>query len=491
MPTPRTTTRGDVRVSSTPGSTSTPAPLPTPSTGPSTGRSAPNPVGGAVRPVGGSVAQPGTTAPVEPNTAAPTPRDIYDRRPRATPGTRPSAPIDQRYKPTRTTVPADMKPSVLKPRAVDPSANRPAVSDRYPSRRPGDVVKPNASSTPNSVHKAPRTNPRSVPLAPRLAPRTSTPVRTGVGSGWYRGNLASGVSGRYYGGVRDPWGCYWDPYYSYGYGHHHGYTYGSYCGWPVHCGYGSFGCSLSLWWPWWYCSSLYWGIGYSDCWWDTWSSPGCVSSSYWWYPSSVYCPTYLYVPSRVVVEEPAPEPAPALLVAAPAAAPAPVDARTLSAVDLAKKYVELGDFYFKEGRYAEAGDAYARARSYAPDDASVHFVLADAAFATGDYHFAAFLIAEALRLDPSMASAETDKRLYYGDVKEFEAQMKSLDTYLVGKPYDAQAHLVRGYNLRFSGQPAAAVEAFRRVLEIAPDNTAAATFLAALAPAPVAAPTAR
>jgi tetratricopeptide (TPR) repeat protein len=148
---------------------------------------------------------------------------------------------------------------------------------------------------------------------------------------------------------------------------------------------------------------------------------------------------------------------------------------------LARKYVELGDYYFKAGRFAEAVDAYSKARSYAPDDASVHFVLADAVFATGDYHFAAFLIAEALRLDPALASAETDKRSFYGDPKVFDTQMEALDRYLDIKPYDAQAHLVRGYNLRFSDKKDAAIAAFRRVLEIA-EIHAAQVFLDALVP---------
>jgi tetratricopeptide (TPR) repeat protein len=231
-----------------------------------------------------------------------------------------------------------------------------------------------------------------------------------------------------------------------------------------------------------------------------------VSTGYWWYPETVYCPTYLTVPSTVVViddrEGPDGE-----LVSAPAPAPAggvvretivagggivgtarisdrPADATTEAmAIALAVKYVELGDFYFRADRFADAVEAYGKARSYAPDDASVHFVLADAAFANGDYHYAAFLIAEALRLDPSLAAADTDKRTFYTDAKVFDAQLLALDAYLEKKPYDAQAHLVRGYNLRFSAQPAAAQAAFRRVLEIAPDNRAAQTFLGAMAAA--------
>ena len=44
--------------------------------------------------------------------------------------------------------------------------------------------------------------------------------------------------------------------------------------------------------------------------------------------------------------------------------------------------------------------------------------------------------------------------------------MTALDGYLSRKPYDAHGHLVRGYNLRFSGDRDGAEAAFARVLEI-------------------------
>ena len=172
------------------------------------------------------------------------------------------------------------------------------------------------------------------------------------------------------------------------------------------------------------------------------------------------------------------------IVAGGAAMPAAVGARGLPADELAAKYVELGRFYFAAGRFTEAAEAYGRARTYAPDEAVLHFELADAAFAMGDYSSAAFLIAEAVRLDPKLVGATADKRDYYGDPKLFTEQMASLERYLHGKPYDAQAHLVYGYNLRFSGQPEAAIAAFRRVLEITPENRTALAFLAVLEPKP-------
>ena len=286
------------------------------------------------------------------------------------------------------------------------------------------------------------------------------------------------------------WNCWWDPcHYNWGYPH---------CGWNWYGGCGSFGWGFSWWYPWAWYGSCYWNSCYSGWWWHTYSYPSCVSSSYWWYPSTTYCPAYLYVPNTTVVagEEaavPADEPAAGEPIVAgggvSSAPPGDVKSTVVAPETLARKYVELGDYYFKAGRFAEAVDAYSKARSYAPDDASVHFVLADAVFATGDYHFAAFLIAEALRLDPGLASAETDKRTFYGNPKVFDEQMAGLDRYLDIKPYDAQAHLVRGYNLRFSDKKDAAIAAFRRVLEISPENRPAQVFLDALAPKPAETPT--
>jgi hypothetical protein len=56
--------------------------------------------------------------------------------------------------------------------------------------------------------------------------------------------------------------------------------------------------------------------------------------------------------------------------------------------------------------------------------------------------------------------------------------------YVEEKPYDAMAHLVLGYNLKFSGKPKDAAKAFQRVLEIDPASRAARLFLDALTAPP-------
>ena len=143
---------------------------------------------------------------------------------------------------------------------------------------------------------------------------------------------------------------------------------------------------------------------------------------------------------------------------------------------------EVRDFYFENDRFDAATEAYAKAREYAPEDASVHFVLADATFANGDYHYAAFLISEAVRLDPTIVTAKVDKRTFYSDPKLFETQLEALQAYCKAKPYDAWAQLVLGYNLRFSDRPTRSIAAFRRVMQLDADNPPANAFLRDLLP---------
>jgi len=505
-----------------------------------------------------SASVPGNSVRGAPSAGSPTTRELYERRsagraasPVAPPNVAPTnrAPIEPRYRSSRPVGQPTLGGTA--PRGAQPvergaAAGRAGLTPRYAAPTPGAIspvaanprssVRPTTGRvdptarlqprTPVTSPNAPRLQPRAgnPTLQPRITPRGVTPVLRNngfvAGGRFGAGGVTSGLIGQArFGRVWDPW-CNWGGWGGYGWGAGWGWgsywdpwcmsprwnggfvgnsiwwgaTWGNPWATPWHCGYGNFGFSWSLWAPWWCSQQHYWGLGYGTTWWNTWSAPAAVSGGFWWYPNSTYCPTYLYVPSTVVVEEsaaPEPEievePPPAARTEVVVAGSGPagrVVVREFAPGQLAGKYVELGDFYFSAGRFAEAADAYARARSYAPDDAAVHFVLADAAAATGDYDFAAQLIADGLRLDPGLASADADKRLFYGDIRLFEQQMAALAAHLEKHPLDAKAQLVRGYNLRFSAQPAAARQAFARVLELAPgaepSQRAARLFLDAM-----------
>lgn len=456
---------------------------------------------------------------IEPRREPARPPAIDDMAPRARPGA-----VDGRYRPSPEAARSEAKdPGLLRrtpptpaPRATPvvptpdrPRSIQPPATNRYVPREPAPAARP--APRPDPVRDAtprlarPGTPVATVrPAAPTLSlRRPATPAASASRS--FSGSLVARASGhyrpRYYSGShwqhcdRAIWYGYWDPFHCHtSWRHSHG--------WSIGIGCSVFSWRINLWHPFWYCRRAYWDWCYYDAFWCSWSRPYCVTTSYWWYPTTTYCPTYLYVPSTVVVYETAA--APATTATAPSATPAVVARSSVvdeargsptagvdeMSANLARKYVELGDFYFRADRFRDAAEAYGKARSYVPDDAGVHFVLADAVFADGDYPYAAFLVAEGLRLDPALATADADKRAFYGDAKTFDSQLLALERHLARHPDDAQAHFVHGYNLAFSRRPDAALRAFRRTLEIDPGHRAAATFAGALesasAPASVA-----
>lgn len=542
-----------------------PIPVRTPGNSPAPSRYQPSP--GAPTPRQGTRGDGRAPNATPPATRTPTPGNRYvpaparDNARTPTPGNRytPAPPRDNARAPTpglaprgdrspARTAPSDGSPRPSVARTRYDGSTRTAPADTVPTRttRGNTPVAPSAGQRRGAVSPTPTgpraptnsavANPRRADTSavPRLVPRSGAatlvtpranvrPVQSGQVAA-VRGGFGGGyghVVPRY-NGVFQGW---WDPWCA---GPWNGFGFRSrwpgglgFAGWNTWNTFGwnnwgwngcsSFGLGWSLWSPWWTIRSTWWDACYNTGWYFNTLHPLCAPTSFWWYPSTVYCPTYLTVPSTVLVVDrgdtvlPASDgsdlptssttssvPAPANVNVDTVVAGAPsqgsvrmveVPAGATSeemAQSLATKYTELGDFYFRANRFPDAAEAYGKARGYAPDDAPLHFVLADAAFASGDYHYAAFLIGEGLRIDPSLATANTDKRAFYGEPQTFAAQMRSLDGYLARKPYDAHGHLVRGYNLRFSGDRAGAEAAFARVLEIEPDNRPARTFLSAL-----------
>jgi len=222
---------------------------------------------------------------------------------------------------------------------------------------------------------------------------SARPAEPAPGSRW--GERSHGSS------VYDPWDSH----------HHHGH---------FHSGF-HFGFSFWWWSPWWW-------------WWDS-----------WWWPHVHYYPvsTAVYVPYYT----------PTYVDCAPSSRVVYVSSETPAAEEsLVEKQVRLGDLFFRGGRYDAAARAYRRALDLAPDRASLHFVLADALFATGDVAGAAAEIRLGAEKDPSLVTAEVDKREFYGKAGDFDRQVADLEKRVAGDPTDADAVLVLGYNYLFSGR---------------------------------------
>ena len=107
---------------------------------------------------------------------------------------------------------------------------------------------------------------------------------------------------------------------------------------------------------------------------------------------------------------------------------------------------------------------YTRAVEFQGDQGMLHLVLADALFATGDYHAAAASIRRALSQDPMLVKSPVDKHNFYAEPADFDVQLAQLELYFEEHPTDPDARLVLALNYLFGGRPLAAME----LLEKAP-----------------------
>ncbi len=430
-------------------------------------------------------------------------RDLYKRVPLPTPPPEENRAKQRRRYEDDIDRAAPVKPSPAPVRPVNPDPIAPPKAGVRPVT-PRPIAPPSTSPR----YRLPQPTPTPTPTPPsagRLAPRpggNAAPTPNNPNSNRESAPWTYGRSDRTFHG-KDPWGVNASGNRVYGYWNRFHYCPPSFCyGYvPTWCrwGYYSWPAYYSWYYPRYYdwtCNAWTWSSSYVF----HWDSHDVRRQRCWYWPTRVYAPTILYDYSSYGdsgVEDYGADyaPTPAVTVSAPhSSSPAVIElslprrSATPSPTTLAERHVELGDFYFTDGRYEDAAESYLRALAYVPEDASVHFALTDSLFALGDYHYASFMLTKAIELNPAMAKVVADKREFYGDPAAFETQMETLRRYLREKPYDAAAHLLLGYNLRMSGDQVGAKAAFERVLEIDKHNVTAQTFLTALSEAKDGAP---
>lgn len=123
----------------------------------------------------------------------------------------------------------------------------------------------------------------------------------------------------------------------------------------------------------------------------------------------------------------------------------------------AERYLGLGDRAFREGRYGDAVHFYAKAIEFAPEEGVLYLVLADALFATGDYHYGAYALRRALDYSPHLFDSQINKRSFYGNPEAFDRQLAVLERYVRDLPFDGDARLMLAVNYLFSGRAEDAV----------------------------------
>ncbi len=237
--------------------------------------------------------------------------------------------------------------------------------------------------------------------------------------------------------------------------------YGSYWGWN---------------WPWCWGLSWYnhgWGLSWNSCGYSPYAYGWTYPYSYaYWSPTPVYYTTVIQGGYRddgatVVYQEPVVEGEGVIAAPEEKAAPAPAAPRETSPevgqalTRGAAEYLALGDEAFRQGRYSDAVHHYARTVEYAPDDGVLYLLLADALFATGDYHYAAFALRRAIELEPALLDQVVDKHGFYGDPLEFDKQIALAEQYLNEHFLDEDARLVLAANYLFANRPAQCADLLR------------------------------
>lgn len=320
---------------------------------------------------------------------------------------------------------------------------------------PGNGAVSGGKGNPGGRGLDPQSNPKSkeVFVATKLAGR-AVDIATGAAVGSVGGVYGGGFRG----GldldddwVNDPWGC-------------GGWSQSSWC-WSS--------CGWNAWWSF----PCYWSW-YYPCWW-------WYSRPYYYYDYCAYQPiaTVVYAePSVVYVQSDSAgyvsEPTGEAVASAPVGRIAPPASEASPLSIAAQRYLELGDRAFREGRYTDAVQFYAKAVEFAPDQGALYLVLSDALFAAGDYHYGAYAVRRALELDPALVESQVDKHGFYADPGQFDQQLATLEGYLGDHPSDRDARLVLAMNYLFGGRASDAVRTLVSPAAMVGEDVAAQKILA-------------
>ena len=119
-------------------------------------------------------------------------------------------------------------------------------------------------------------------------------------------------------------------------------------------------------------------------------------------------------------------------------------------------------------------------RAADPASPRLHFLLAQARTARGDYAGAVAAIRDGMRRAPDWPAQKFDPRALYGpDAARFDAHLAELQRACALDPADPTVGFLLGYHLWFLGEKAEAVKLFRRAAKQVKDGVVIERFLVA------------
>jgi tetratricopeptide (TPR) repeat protein len=167
--------------------------------------------------------------------------------------------------------------------------------------------------------------------------------------------------------------------------------------------------------------------------------------------------------------------------AADAAGPAAVASQDTPEATEATRLFDEGLAQFKSGDYPGALVKFNAALQSLPGDPVVHEVRALTLFALGEYKPAAAALNSFLSSAPGMDW--TTMSSLYGNVDDYQAQLRKLEQFCKSNPKDAAAYFVLAYQYLVINAKDPAVSALKVVVRNQPQDSTARRMLDALAPA--------
>ncbi len=127
--------------------------------------------------------------------------------------------------------------------------------------------------------------------------------------------------------------------------------------------------------------------------------------------------------------------------------------------------------YFAEKQYAQAVPSLEKAAALAPQNVDIHALLGHALLAKKDYPNAVRELTAAYRLDPTASDVLGDLVLAEYNTRNYAAALAALDTLAQGKSLPPESWFIRAACYDHLGQPAPALDAYKKFLELNKDET--------------------